>query len=59
MLLKEGLVDKLELFIAPKILGSGTRSLLNIGIQRMKEIAELKDICWERVGDDMLLTGYF
>ncbi|MGN8225312.1 bifunctional diaminohydroxyphosphoribosylaminopyrimidine deaminase/5-amino-6-(5-phosphoribosylamino)uracil reductase RibD [Gracilimonas sp. BCB1] len=58
-LIRQGLVDKLELFIAPKLLGAGTRSLINIGINKMKEIAELKDVTWTQVGDDMLLTGYF
>lgn len=58
-LLRQGLVDKIELFIAPKLLGAGTRSLINIGINRMKEIADLKDVSWTKVGDDMLLTGYF
>jgi diaminohydroxyphosphoribosylaminopyrimidine deaminase/5-amino-6-(5-phosphoribosylamino)uracil reductase len=32
---------------------------LNIGINKMNEIAELKEVGWEKVGDDMLLTGYF
>lgn len=58
-LIRQGLVDKLELFIAPKLLGAGTRSLINIGINKMKEIAELKDSTWTKVGDDILLTGYF
>jgi len=58
-LLKQGLVDKIELFIAPKLLGAGTRSLIGIGINRMRDIAELKDVSWTQVGDDMLLTGYF
>lgn len=58
-LIKQGLVDKLCVFIAPKLLGSGTRSVLDIGINRMSEISELKEIAWEKVGDDMLLTGYF
>ncbi|WP_020403712.1 bifunctional diaminohydroxyphosphoribosylaminopyrimidine deaminase/5-amino-6-(5-phosphoribosylamino)uracil reductase RibD [Gracilimonas tropica] len=58
-LLRQGLVDKLELFIAPKLLGAGTRSLINIGINRMKEIAELKEVSWTQVGEDILLTGYF
>lgn len=57
-LLKLGLVDKIELFIAPKLLGAGTRSLLGIGINKMRDIAELKDVTWTQVGDDMLLTGY-
>lgn len=58
-LIRQGLVDKLELFIAPKLLGAGTRSLINIGVNKMKEIAELKDSAWTKVGDDILLTGYF
>lgn len=58
-LIRQGLVDKLELFIAPKLLGAGTRSLINIGINKMKEIADLKEVEWKKVGDDMLLTGYF
>ncbi|MEQ9091493.1 MAG: bifunctional diaminohydroxyphosphoribosylaminopyrimidine deaminase/5-amino-6-(5-phosphoribosylamino)uracil reductase RibD [Balneola sp.] len=58
-LIKQGLVDKLCVFIAPKLLGAGTRSVLNIGINKMNEIAELKEVGWEKVGDDMLLTGYF
>lgn len=58
-LIRQGLVDKLELFIAPKLLGAGTRSLINIGIDKMKEIAELKEVKWTQVGNDMLLTGYF
>lgn len=58
-LLKLGLVDKIELFIAPKLLGAGTRSLIGIGINKMRDIAELKDVTWTQIGDDMLLTGYF
>lgn len=58
-LLRQGLVDKLELFIAPKLLGAGTRSVINIGINKMKEIADLRDVTWRQIGNDMLLTGYF
>lgn len=58
-LIRQGLADKLELFIAPKLLGAGTRSLIDLGINRMKEIAYLKDISWTPAGEDILLTGYF
>ncbi len=58
-LIRQGLVDKLELFIAPKLLGAGTRSIIDIGVYKMKEIADLKDVSWTQVGDDILLTGYF
>jgi diaminohydroxyphosphoribosylaminopyrimidine deaminase/5-amino-6-(5-phosphoribosylamino)uracil reductase len=57
-LLKQGLVDKFCVFIAPKLLGSGTRSVLSIGVNKMAEIYNLKEVEWSQCGDDMLLTGY-
>ncbi len=57
-LLKAGLVDKLELFISPKLLGGGTRSILNLGINKMRDITELKEVTWTKAGDDILLSGY-
>lgn len=58
VLIRQRLVDKLELFISPKLLGGGTRSLLGLGVNRMKEIIELRDESWRQVGNDLLLTGY-
>lgn len=57
-MLKEGLVDKLELFISPKILGGGTRSVFGLGINRMEEIITFRSIEWTRVGEDMLLSAH-
>lgn len=57
-LIRQRLVDKLELFISPKLLGGGTRSILGLGINRMKEVIELRDETWRRIGDDLLLSGY-
>ncbi len=57
-LLRERLVDKIACFIAPKMLGGGTRSVMGMGIQRMKEILTLRDTNWEQVDQDMLFTGY-
>lgn len=58
-LLKQGLVDKLHLFVAPKLLGGGKRSILGLGIERMQEIMEFRSSSWEQVGPDMLFTGRF
>ena len=58
-LVRENLVDKLHLFIAPKMLGGGTRSFLGLGIERMSEVTGFRNSEWMQVGDDMLFTGYF
>ncbi|MDZ7772510.1 MAG: bifunctional diaminohydroxyphosphoribosylaminopyrimidine deaminase/5-amino-6-(5-phosphoribosylamino)uracil reductase RibD [Balneolaceae bacterium] len=57
-LLRRGLVDQLRCFIAPKILGGGTRSVLGLGIDRMSEIRRFRRHTWEPVDQDMLLTAW-
>lgn len=58
-LLRQRLVDKVECFIAPKILGGGTRSVLGLDINHMSEIMEFRKVNWRRVGNDLLFSGYF
>lgn len=58
-LVRDNMVDKLQLFISPKLLGGGTRSFLGLGIERMSEIIEFKSGSWTKTGEDMLFTGYF
>ncbi|SMO34119.1 diaminohydroxyphosphoribosylaminopyrimidine deaminase [Fodinibius sediminis] len=58
-LLRERLVDKVECFIAPKILGGGTRSVMGVGINHMDEVLDFRDVEWQQVGKDLLFSGYF
>ncbi|MEX0773044.1 MAG: bifunctional diaminohydroxyphosphoribosylaminopyrimidine deaminase/5-amino-6-(5-phosphoribosylamino)uracil reductase RibD [Balneolales bacterium] len=58
-LITQNLVDKIHLFIAPKILGGGARSVLGLGINHMEDVLKLHTTSWERSGEDMLFTGYF
>lgn len=58
-LLRDRLVDKVEIFIAPKMLGGGTRSVMGIGIDHMDEILEFRETQWRQVGNDLLFSGYF
>jgi len=51
--LREGLVDKLLLFVAPTLAGSGPRWVEELGAS-----LSLAGLEAERVGDDLLLTGY-
>jgi diaminohydroxyphosphoribosylaminopyrimidine deaminase/5-amino-6-(5-phosphoribosylamino)uracil reductase len=57
-LLREKLVDKVHLFIAPKILGGGIDAIGDTGIGSIGEAIPLRDREMELIGDDLLLTGY-
>ncbi len=58
-LLRRRLVDKLHVFIAPKLLGGGRRSVLGIGVERLAEAHELKHHTVSDIGGDLLITGWF
>lgn len=58
VLIREYLVDKLELFIAPKLLGNGQKAIQGLNINRMSEILEFRKSKWTAVGSDMLLTAW-
>jgi len=58
-LLHERLVDKVECFIAPKMLGGGTKSVMGVGINHMSEIMEFREVKWQQIGNDLLFSGYF
>lgn len=55
-LLRRNLVDRLELFIAPKLLGEGTRSLLGIGVEDLDQSGRFRSVEWTPFGRDMLLS---
>ncbi len=55
--LREGLVDRLAIFIAPKLLGSGVHSVADLGIDRLSDAVCLEDTAVERIGDDLLYTA--
>lgn len=57
-LIRERLVDKLQVFVSPKLLGGGTRSVIGLGVEHMNEILEFRESSWEMIGNDMLFTGY-
>ncbi|MCX6286159.1 MAG: bifunctional diaminohydroxyphosphoribosylaminopyrimidine deaminase/5-amino-6-(5-phosphoribosylamino)uracil reductase RibD [Bacteroidetes bacterium] len=58
--LKEGLVDKVIAFVAPKILGgaSAPTAVGGSGIAAMEDAINLRDIKIRKVGSDLMIEGY-
>lgn len=57
--LRAGLVDEIYAFVAPKIIG-GTAAKTPVegqGIAKMADAIQLKEICCEKIGEDVLLRG--
>lgn len=58
--LKDGIVDKVMIFIAPKIIG-GKESYTAVGgktFRRLEDAFKLRDTTISRIGEDFLITGY-
>ena len=57
--LREGLVDKVVFFYAPKIVGGDGVSMVgDLGKQSMEEAIGIKNIKVRRFGDEMMVEGY-
>jgi len=57
-LLRKGLVDEVNWFVAPALLGSDARAALGpLGIRRLDEAGRLRDIRQRRVGVDLHVCG--
>lgn len=54
------LVDKVHAVVAPMIIGGGTAptAVAGVGTARMADALRLREVTVERLGDDMLVTGY-
>ena len=57
-LLRAGLVDRLYLFVAPKLLGGGLQGVGDLGVDRLFEAYTFTSHTWEEVGPDLLFRGY-
>ena len=57
--LNAGIVDRVEMFIAPKIIGGekAKTPVAGIGIDMMADAINLKEIETERIENDLLITG--
>lgn len=57
-LLRQNLVDRLRLFIAPKMIGNGLRAIGDLGVKELTQSLVFAQYSWERIGVDQLFTGY-
>ena len=57
--LREGIVDKVALFVAPKMLGGddGTSLLSGRGVVSLSDAIQVKNIRTQTFGDDILIEG--
>ena len=57
--LAEKVVDKIAFFYAPKIVGGDGLSVVSpLGVKNMKQSIPIENIEVERIGNDILVTGY-
>lgn len=54
---RAGLVDEFRIFMAPKLLGSSARPLLDLPLNRMAEAPELQILDIRAVGEDWQITA--
>ncbi len=57
-LLKEGLVDEVKLFVAPKLIGGdGVSAVTGLDIKNINKALSIKDKSITEIGDDILIEG--
>ena len=56
-LLKAGIVDEINQFVAPKIFGNGLNFVDNIKIDKIEDCIELENIKIKQIGDNFLING--
>lgn len=58
--LSKNLVDKIQVYIAPKLIGGETSKtpIGGSGIEMLKDVFKVKDMTFESIGEDVLIQGY-
>lgn len=57
--LQAGLVDKITIYVAPKLIGgTGPTPVMGSGFLKMDDAVELSNLIVEQIGNDLSITGY-
>jgi diaminohydroxyphosphoribosylaminopyrimidine deaminase/5-amino-6-(5-phosphoribosylamino)uracil reductase len=57
--MREGLVDEVHAYIAPALLGAGPSVVGDLGIGTMADALRGKDVNFQPLGADILVTAHF
>jgi diaminohydroxyphosphoribosylaminopyrimidine deaminase/5-amino-6-(5-phosphoribosylamino)uracil reductase len=59
--IKSGVVDKLSLFLAPKIMGGADSAplFLDLGVSSLQDVFKINGMRSQKIGNDILIEGYF
>jgi riboflavin-specific deaminase-like protein len=56
--LRTGLFDRLTIYIAPILIGSGTEAIGELGIAEVAQALSLEGVTWRQVGNQQVFDGY-
>jgi len=56
--LARGLVDKMMIYTAPKIMGEGLASVRGLNLKSLAAMVSLKKMSFDKIGEDILIQGY-
>lgn len=56
--LREKLVDKYIVFVAPRVIGEGIDAVGDLAVRKLADAMELEDTSIQQLGDDLLFVGY-
>ncbi|CAH9077118.1 unnamed protein product [Cuscuta epithymum] len=58
--ISSGVIHKVHAFVAPKIIGgkNAPTPVSDLGMVEMTQALELIDVCYEKIGPDMLVSGF-
>jgi riboflavin biosynthesis pyrimidine reductase len=56
--LRSGAVDKIMVFVAPKLMGKGIEAVGDLGIEAMQDVPMMKNFSYRKVGPDILVEAY-
>jgi diaminohydroxyphosphoribosylaminopyrimidine deaminase/5-amino-6-(5-phosphoribosylamino)uracil reductase len=57
-MINAGLVDKVVIFTAPKLIGNGIGPIGNLGIEKVNKAIPIKNPQCMRIGTDLMIEGY-